>query len=127
MISDTAYDKAEYLGLHHTHEELERILTRMMAASAFTSHARGNRRFGDFVLLVKEGMLVDINVDNMEKGFCTECYGVGSLVVFDECPVCFGEKCEDCFNEGVIPSSVVCAKCSVEIAGRKRFETKRIR
>lgn len=112
MISDKAYDKAEYLGLHHTHEELERILIRMMAASASTSHARGNRRFGDFVLLVREGVLLDLNVDNMERGFCIECYGVGSLVVSDECPVCFGDKCADCFNEGVIPSTITCPSCT---------------
>ena len=78
--------KAGAFGLQEHDPKLAQLLKKMVNLSAIAS---GNfndqrRRYGDFILTVRDNTLVDINT-NTDGAICVRCLGIGILPNGDEC------------------------------------------
>ena len=79
-IAESVMQKAGTFGLHEHNVNLAQLLKKMARMSAIAS---GNfnderRRFGAFILTIRDNTVVDINC-NEEGEICFECLGVGFL------------------------------------------------
>jgi hypothetical protein len=77
--------KAGMFGLHYTYPKLAKGLKNMARLSAIAS---GNfndqrRRYGSFILTIRNNTVVDINCNT--EDYCTLCLGVGVSESGDEC------------------------------------------
>lgn len=87
-------------------------LLKMVTASAKVTHPCGNRRYKDYVFNVYGNEVRGVSRFQTgiakHKESCAICGDVGKLIVYDECPHCYGEKCAKCNQEGTIRKEVRC-------------------
>ena len=86
-IASSALTKAGALGLHEHNENLAQLLKKMTRLSAIAS---GNfndqrRRYGAFILTVRDNTVVDINCNEDTYEICFLCLGIGVNSVGSEC------------------------------------------
>lgn len=109
-VHDNAFRKAEYLGIAYG-DDVSAVLSMMVSESAQTSHKRGNRRYGSFVLKVQDGKILDVFIDDISKAFCPDCFDSKVSKVWEQCEVCEGDGCDDCFSEGGRVTTIRCQAC----------------
>lgn len=85
-IAETVMQKAGSFGLHAHDPNLAQLLKKMTRLSAIAS---GNfndqrRRYGAFILTVRDNTVVDINC-NFEGEICIECLGTEFTPEGEEC------------------------------------------
>jgi len=85
-------------------------LQRLVDHSTRATHARGNRRCGEWVFLVQGGVVLNYTKDDAHGFRCQACRDSGKIVVFDEHEPCHGQGCEECDN-GLRRSFVACPAC----------------
>lgn len=80
IISDCVIEKAKNLGIISEEE-----LINMIEMSAPTTHHLGTRRYNDFIFLIQDGSVKDINKDKVQKknNICPDCNDDG-----DYCLTC---------------------------------------
>ena len=88
-IAETVMQKAGNFGLQEHDSNLAKLLKKMARLSAIAS---GNfndqrRRYGAFILTMRDNTVVDINC-NDEGEICITCLGIGFSATGDECPDC---------------------------------------
>lgn len=91
-------------------------LIEMVSESAPCTHARGNRRYHDFIFNVKKGQVTGIaprTATGPPKSNCRECGGTRKATVFDPCPMCMGkdEGCKYCDFKGGKQIEIPCQYC----------------
>ena len=96
-VTEQALIDAERLGVAFGAQAEER-LRNFVKHSAKVTDPRGNRRFGDYVFLVKKGKL--LKVQAMSSKACPDCLGTKKVKVFDVCPEYDGDGCDNCHDEG---------------------------
>ena len=89
-IAETVMQKAGAFGLQDHDPKLAQLLKRMVRLSAIAS---GNfnterRRYGDFILTVRDNTLVDINT-NTDGAICIGCLGTEVLDDGEDCDCVF--------------------------------------
>lgn len=92
-IAETVMQKCGAFGLQDHDPKLARLLKRMVKLSAIAS---GNfnehrRRYGAFILTVRDGTLVDINTED-DAEICIHCLGTTILPDGQDC-TCIDEEC----------------------------------
>lgn len=84
-IAESVLEKAGSLGLNFSFPNLAKGLKKMARLSAI---AGGNvndqrRRYGSFILTVRDNTVVDINCN--EETYCVLCLGIGISEVGEDC------------------------------------------
>lgn len=85
-IAQTVMDKAGAFGLQEHDKNLAQLLKKMARLSAIASGNFNNerRRYGAFILTMRDNIMVDINCN--EKGeICLACLGTESTPEGEEC------------------------------------------
>jgi hypothetical protein len=77
-VAESVMQKAGAFGLHAHDPKLAQLLKRMTRLSAIASgnFNQHRRRYGAFILTVRDNTLVDINCD-YDGEICIECLGIG--------------------------------------------------
>ncbi len=88
------------MGLAYSEGEARRLLNRMLAAAALTTHPKGNRRYGAFVLKVVCNQLQSVFLDSPKNDWCRDCLDTGVAKVYDEEQGIIYIPCQSC-NKGV--------------------------
>ena len=82
----------EEIAIQAEAEGLPRLeLQRLVDHSTRATHARGNRRCGEWVFLVQGGVVLNYTKDDAHGFRCQACRDSGKIVVFDEHEPCHGQ------------------------------------
>lgn len=92
-----AFAKTQGISLHQLED--------MCQKAALITHEDGNRRFHNWIMLVKQGQLQRIT--DVRTGVSSDTLSAGpkagEFLMYDECPACHGETCERCDFTGQVP------------------------
>lgn len=69
------------------------------------TNPKGNYRYHEFLLQIDKGVVLSIY-----RVKCTYCMDKKRVIVYDECPHCYGDGCTNCDN-GLIKSNIRCQDC----------------
>lgn len=96
LIEETADDKqTEILGY--------------VNLSAIITHELGNRRYGSYVFLIRDGVVMAVNA--MEPHPCPQCKGIRKQEQFEPCEYCDGDGCARCYLLGGTKTTIPCQYC----------------
>jgi len=76
-ISSTAIQRAMEFGLGTDPEALVTLIANFARHSAITTHPEGNRRYGGYVLDIRDFKVYTLEHYNPDRPVCPECHGTG--------------------------------------------------
>lgn len=88
------------MGLVDSREEATRLLNRMVLGAALTTHPKGNRRYGAFVLKIVCNQLQSVFLDSPRNDWCRDCLDTRVARVYDEEQGTIYIPCQTC-SKGV--------------------------
>jgi hypothetical protein len=96
----------------------------MVVHSTRYTHPVANRRWRDYLFVVKDEIVLSIFTEKIEPEHdeplgdegafykCWDCKDTGKETVYEECPKCFGKGCTVCGGTGEKIRHIPCQTCS---------------
>lgn len=95
-ICGKAINQLMLMSIAFCETEAESLLRDWVSRSALTTHEKGNRRFGSFVLKIGQEGLENVFLDGEHGTYCSMCYGTETVKVFDSGQGSTTIPCQEC-------------------------------